>query len=661
MLKNISIGKKLIILGVILLSIPMILISFFSLDRSSKGLKGLEQEQLIMRTKELSTSIYNVLNTEKKIVIDIAADDTQIEELASGLNYDRISRNLTRQKNTKGLGENYEVMLVTDLNAVVVAASSPDYIGVSLSDRQYIKKALQGVANIGLPARNKVTGEPFIPMAAPVYSNDRQLLGVAVNVMSLDFLWEIIKESTIGLTGYAFVTDATGLFISHPDTSIIFESNIGQLEGMEEIYRRFSRQESGYENYIYKGIPKTAGFAVVPETNWGVFLALPDSEFMAPVNEVRTTILIVAAASFIAAFIVYFLFARSLTKQIKKGVKFAEEIANGLLYTSIDVHQKDEIGVLADTLRIMQQKLSSVVSDVITSAAEVTSGSMQLSESAEQLSQAATEQAANAEEVSASIEEMSASIQQNTDNAAQTERIATQAALDAAEGGDAVLEAVTAMNEIAQKINIIEEIARQTNLLSLNAAIEAARAGEHGKGFAVVAAEVGKLAVTSQKAAAEILELANESVKKANDSGEKIKAIVPDIRKTSDLVSEISASSNEQNTGAAQITQAMLQLDQVIQQNAASAEEASSMSEELTSQAEMLHEMISYFKVHGQDGYSFEKKGPDKIVISAKPAVKTTAKQVNRKEAAGEKPPAKPALPKSESVKDIIDEDFEDF
>ena len=192
---------------------------------------------------------------------------------------------------------------------------------------------------------------------------------------------------------------------------------------------------------------------------------------------------------------------------------------------------------------------------------------------------------------------MGSNIQQNTDNSAQTEKISVQAAKDAEEGGAAVLEAVEAMNAIAEKINVVGEIARQTNLLSLNAAIEAARAGEHGKGFAVVANEVGKLASVSQQAATDILEIAKTSVNKANTAGDKIQAIIPDIRRTADLVQEISASSNEQNAGAEQINQAMLQLDQVIQQNAASAEEASAMSEELTGQAEQLRDMISFFKI----------------------------------------------------------------
>ncbi|KAF5032261.1 Methyl-accepting chemotaxis protein (MCP) signaling domain protein [anaerobic digester metagenome] len=286
---------------------------------------------------------------------------------------------------------------------------------------------------------------------------------------------------------------------------------------------------------------------------------------------------------------------KSITGPVYKGVEFARKLAQGDLTAEVDVNQKDELGILAQALREMVAKLREVVSEVQSASDNVASGSEELSASSEQLSQGATEQAASVEEVSSSMEEMSSNIRQNADNATQTEKIALKAAQDAQAGGQAVVQAVGAMKNIAEKISIVEEIARQTNLLALNAAIEAARAGEHGKGFAVVAAEVRKLAERSGTAAAEISELSSSTVSVADQAGQMLTKLVPDIQRTAELVQEISAASNEQNAGAEQINKALQQLDQVIQQNASASEEMASTSEELSSQAEQLQATISFF------------------------------------------------------------------
>ena len=286
---------------------------------------------------------------------------------------------------------------------------------------------------------------------------------------------------------------------------------------------------------------------------------------------------------------------RGITGPVQKGVEFARKLSQGDLTANLDVDQKDEVGILAQALRDMVAKLREIVTEVQSASDNVASGSEELSASAEQLSQGATEQAASVEEVSSSMEEMGSNIRQNADNATQTEKIALKAAQDAEAGGQAVVQAVGAMKNIAEKISIVEEIARQTNLLALNAAIEAARAGEHGKGFAVVAAEVRKLAERSGTAAAEISELSSSTVTVADQAGQMLVKLVPDIQRTAELVQEISAASNEQNAGAEQINKALQQLDQVIQQNASASEEMASTSEELSSQAEQLQSSISFF------------------------------------------------------------------
>ncbi|MBB4427301.1 methyl-accepting chemotaxis protein [Bradyrhizobium sp. CIR48] len=288
----------------------------------------------------------------------------------------------------------------------------------------------------------------------------------------------------------------------------------------------------------------------------------------------------------------------AMTANLNATAAVANEIAQGnLTIEAKPLSDKDTLGL---ALERMVEKLRQIVSEALTAAQNVSAGSQELSASAEQLSQGATEQASSAEEASSSMEEMASNVKQNADNANQTEKIAAQSAKDAEASGAAVGRAVNAMQTIAEKITIVQEIARQTDLLALNAAVEAARAGEHGKGFAVVASEVRKLAERSQAAAAEIGTLSADTVKVAQEAGAMLSKLVPDIKRTAELVEEITAACREQDVGSAQINQAIQQLDKVGQQNASASEQVSSTSEELASQAEQLQSTIAYFRIeHG--------------------------------------------------------------
>ncbi|MBB3446019.1 methyl-accepting chemotaxis protein [Rhizobium sp. BK379] len=319
-----------------------------------------------------------------------------------------------------------------------------------------------------------------------------------------------------------------------------------------------------------------------------------------------------------------------MTGNLRNTAQIANQISNGDLTVSPKpLSEKDTLGI---ALEQMVERLRGVVADAIAAAENVSSGSQELSASSEQVSQGATEQAASAEEASASMEEMASNIKQNADNAAQTEKIARQSAKDAELSGEAVSRAVQAMRTIAEKIGIVQEIARQTDLLALNAAVEAARAGEHGKGFAVVASEVRKLAERSQSAAAEISAMSGDTVKSAQEAGDMLGRLVPDIRKTAELVSEISAACREQDIGAAQINEAIQQLDKVTQQNAGASEEMSATSEELATQAEELQASIAFFKVDMAGNR-----------LSHAPAAKVTVR--TPAPAAARKPVAKKAAP----------------
>ncbi|QFY88774.1 methyl-accepting chemotaxis protein [Magnetovirga frankeli] len=349
----------------------------------------------------------------------------------------------------------------------------------------------------------------------------------------------------------------------------------------------------------YNGNPVLSSFSPlsVGDSRWAVLAEIDEAEVMQPVNALVRLILILGAVLTAAVVFIAYLLAGSITRPIRQSVEVARAMAEGQLDQRIAVDGKDETGQLLQAMKDMLANLSRIIRDVRSGADNLASASQEVSATAQTLSQGATEQAASVEEVTASTEQLNASVQQNTENARVTDGMATRSAAEAEHGGEAVARTVKAMKEIAGKIGLIEDIAYKTNLLSLNAAIEAARAGEHGKGFTVVAAEVRKLAENSRATAQEINQLATNSVDVAEQAGKLLEQMVPSIKKTADLVQEISAASEEQSSGVAQINSAMSQLDQATQQSASASEQLAATSEELSAQAENLQQAVAFFQL----------------------------------------------------------------
>jgi len=293
----------------------------------------------------------------------------------------------------------------------------------------------------------------------------------------------------------------------------------------------------------------------------------------------------------------YVLIGNGIRVPLQEMVGVATELSQGNLAIEKKTLHKDETGQALGAMYNMVDKLTEIITGIITAADSMNNASEQVSASAQSLSQTSSEQAASVEETAASLEEMNASIEQNSENARATSGIATEVAKQANEGGGAVEQTVVAMRDISEKITLIEDIAYKTNLLALNAAIEAARAGEHGKGFAVVADEVRKLAERSQASAAEITEMSLKNVKIAEEAGTLITEVVPKIQQTADLVEEINAASNEQASNVGQVNKAMEQVDQSAQQSAASSEELASTAEEMSAQTEELKDTVGFFRL----------------------------------------------------------------
>jgi methyl-accepting chemotaxis protein len=323
--------------------------------------------------------------------------------------------------------------------------------------------------------------------------------------------------------------------------------------------------------------------------------------FRTAVSQQRWASILGATISFVAALAVCFLswlVVRSLAARLRAAVGLAEDVSQGnLLALKVKgTVGTDEVGQLQTALMRMASKLTEVTGQVRASAVALAGVAEQVAASAHALSAGTSEQAVSVQESTSSLEEMTSSITTNADNSRQTERIAVDGARQAEHTIQAVGDTLAQLQTIAQRITVIQDLAHQTNLLSLNAAIEAARAGEHGRGFAVVADEVRRLADRSQTAAKEISGLAGTSVERAEKSRAMLDELVQSIRRTTELVQEVSATSVEQASGVSQINRAMTQVDRVTQRNAAASEELSSTSEELSAQAHTLRGLMEFFK-----------------------------------------------------------------